>query len=71
MNLERYTLEELEQAVETYTNAIESSFSYGDYDTIKGMISALQDEIKKRGVINVWWFYIVGCRFFWWCNYVN
>lgn len=53
MNLERYTLEELEQAVETYTNAIESSFSYGDYDTIKGMISTLQDEIKKRGVINV------------------
>lgn len=50
MNLERYTLEELEQAVETYTNAIESSFSYGDYDTIKDMINLLKDELNKRGI---------------------
>ena len=50
MNLERYTIEELEQALETYKNAVKSSFSYGDYDTIKDVINLLKDELNKRGV---------------------
>lgn len=50
MDLERYTTEELENALGTYINAIKSSFSYGDYDTIKDMINLLKDELNKRGV---------------------
>lgn len=53
MNLTKYTNEEIENALETYTNAVESSFSYGDYDTIKGMIKVLKEELNKRGIINV------------------
>ena len=58
MNLERYTTEELENALETYTNAIKSSFSYGDYDTIKDMVNLLKDELNKRGIEYVWYWEI-------------